>query len=100
MDPDQRTHPSISPFYENLVDIAQRGAEKRLPAALFTVGTEDPLLDDSIVMSSKWQMSGAEGPLKVYSGAPHGFNLFDPKSFEQSAQWREDVKTFLNDHLN
>lgn len=66
---DQRRNPSISPFYENL-----RGLQ--LPPALFTCGTEDCLLDDSVMMATKWQMSGGEGILKIFPGAPHGFILF------------------------
>ena len=79
--------------------MALQSDAKQLPPALFTVGTEDPLLDDSIFMSTKWQISGAKGPLKIYPGAPHGFTLFDPNQFEASAQWREDVRVFLDEHL-
>ena len=96
---EQRTDPSISPLYENLREIAKKGSAGELPPALFTCGTEDPLLDDSIVMSCKWQMAGADGPLKIYPGAPHGFCLFDTKASEASAQWRSDVTEFMNQYL-
>lgn len=48
----------------------------QLPPALFSCGTLDPLLDDSVMMSAKWAMSGAESILKIYPGAPHGFTFF------------------------
>lgn len=51
----------ISPLYADLNSMT-------LPPALFTCGTLDPLLDDSILMSAKWTMSGAESILKVYPG--------------------------------
>ena len=40
----------------------------KLPSALFVIGTLDCLLDDSVLMSAKWRMSGAESLLKVYPG--------------------------------
>jgi acetyl esterase/lipase len=59
--------PDLSPLYAPLHD---------LPAALFTVGTMDPLLDDSLFMSSRWQAAGNETELQVWPEAVHGFNLF------------------------
>jgi acetyl esterase/lipase len=63
---EQRRHPSISPFFKDI-----RGL--KLPPALFTCGSEDPLLDDTVFMGAKWQMWGNEAVVKVYNGAPHGF---------------------------
>jgi len=40
----------------------------RLPSALFLCGTLDCLLDDSVMMSAKWGMSGAESIFKAYPG--------------------------------
>ena len=96
---EQRIDPAYSPFYENMRETAKKGAAGTLPPALFTVGTEDPLLDDSIVMSAKWQMSGAVGPLRVYPGAPHGFSMFPPDVLDASKQWRDDVEAFFGEHL-
>jgi acetyl esterase/lipase len=48
-----RRDPSISPFWADL-----RG--KKLPPALFTCGSEDPLLDDSVMLGAKWGMWGNE----------------------------------------
>lgn len=40
----------------------------KCPPAIFTCGTLDPLLDDSVMMATKWTMSGAEAVLKLYPG--------------------------------
>jgi acetyl esterase len=59
--------PAISPIYANLQD---------LPPALFTVGTLDPLLDDSLFMFERWQAAGNSAELAVYPGGIHAFNAF------------------------
>jgi len=87
---EQRRDPWISPFYADLKTF-------KLPPALFTVGTEDPLLDDSVLMSAKWAMSGAESILKVYPGAPHGFIYFPPAASETVKQGTDDIITFLTE---
>ncbi|KAF7512261.1 hypothetical protein GJ744_001829 [Endocarpon pusillum] len=46
-------HPSIYPLYADLV-----GLKKQLPAALFTCGTADPLVDDTVFMGAKWLAGG------------------------------------------
>jgi len=66
-DAEQRRDPDISPLYADLRD---------LPPALFTVGTADPLLDDSLFMAARWQAAGNHADLRVYSGGVHGFNAF------------------------
>lgn len=58
----ERRDPDISPFYANLKQL-------KCPPAIFTCGTLDPLLDDSVLMATKWTMSGAEAALKLYPGA-------------------------------
>ena len=47
-----------------------------MPPAIFTVGTLDPLLDDSLFMSARWQSAGHETELHVFPDAPHGFDGF------------------------
>ena len=66
-DPATRKDPDISPLYADL-----RG----LPPALFTVGTYDPLLDDSLFMAQRWQVAGNEAEIEVYPGGVHGFVAF------------------------
>ncbi len=57
--------PAISPLYADL-----RG----LPPAFFTVGTIDPLVDDTLFMHSRWQAAGNQAQMAIYPGGVHGFN--------------------------
>lgn len=87
---DQR-NPDISPFFADL-------AKKKLPPAFFTVGTQDMLLDDSIMMATKWSNAGHTAILKMYPGAPHGFTLFPPSVGPETVQEAyDDIKTFVRD---
>jgi acetyl esterase len=67
--------PDISPLYAELHD---------LPPAFFTVGDQDPLLDDSLFMAARWQAAGNEGELRVWPEAAHGFMAF-PIALARSA---------------
>jgi len=67
MTEEEKRHPSVSPLYADLEPL--RG---KLPPALFTCGTEDCLLDDTMFMSTKWLMAGGEAFVKFIPGAPHG----------------------------
>ena len=58
--------PDVSALYANLAS---------MPPALFTIGSIDPLLDDSLFMYARWISAGNEAELAVYPGAPHAFNL-------------------------
>jgi acetyl esterase len=64
---EQRRDPAISPLYADLAG---------LPPALFTVGTADPLLDDSLFMAARWEAAGNETELLVYADGIHAFNAF------------------------
>jgi len=64
---DEKRAPHISPLYADL-----RG----LCPALFTIGTRDALLDDSLFMSTRWAAAGNEAELDIYPGACHGFIAF------------------------
>jgi acetyl esterase/lipase len=59
--------PDVSPLYANM---------KNMPRAIFTIGTVDPLLDDTLFLYSRWIAAGNEAELAVYPGAPHAFNIF------------------------
>jgi acetyl esterase len=74
----------ISPLYADL---------KGLCPALFSVGTRDALLDDTLFMHARWVAAGNEAELAIYSGGAHGFTLF-PNDLSKSATARMDA--FLN----
>ncbi|MFL5824469.1 MAG: alpha/beta hydrolase [Solirubrobacteraceae bacterium] len=63
-DREQRRDPDISPLFADLSD---------MPPAIFTVGTEDPLIDDTLFMEARWRMAGTPTELRVWPEAPHGF---------------------------
>jgi acetyl esterase len=63
-DRERRRDPDISPLYADLHE---------MPPALFTIGTEDALLDDTLFMEARWRMAGAPTELRIWEEAPHGF---------------------------
>jgi acetyl esterase len=65
----------VSPLYADLTD---------MPPALFTVGTLDPLLDDSLLMSQRWLAAENSAELAVYPGGMHGFTMFPIPIAEQA----------------
>jgi acetyl esterase/lipase len=82
---DARRDPSISPLFADL---------SGLPPALMTVGTEDPMLDDSVELAAKWP--GAT--LEVYPGGFHAFDLFPIRIGEIANQRQIDyVRRCIND---
>jgi acetyl esterase/lipase len=44
-----------------------------LPPAVFTVGTQDAVLDDTLFMEARWRACGNDSQLDVYPEAPHTF---------------------------
>ncbi|KAI0456727.1 Alpha/Beta hydrolase protein [Xylaria acuta] len=80
MSAQNRKDPSISPLYEDMQSLAAAAPTKKLPPALFHVGTDDPFVDENILMSAKWQITGSEAVLKFYPGSPHGFTLLGGKA--------------------
>jgi len=73
---EDRRDPKISPLYEDLGRMANAAPGKKLPPAMFICGTEDVLLDDTLLMSAKWMVAGGEVVVKIYPGAPHAFISF------------------------
>jgi acetyl esterase len=65
--PEERRDPDISPLYADL---------NGMPPARFVVGTEDPLLDDSLFMAARWRSGGSPAVLDVVAEAVHGFVLY------------------------
>jgi acetyl esterase len=66
-DEGMRRDPDVSPLYANL---------SGMPHALFTVGTLDPLLDDTLFMHARWLAAGNRSELGIYPGGTHMFNAF------------------------
>jgi acetyl esterase/lipase len=60
--------PDISPLYADLTG---------MPAALFVMGQEDPLGDDSLLMAEAWARHASTTLMDVPT-APHGFQHFSP----------------------
>ncbi|MFF3741068.1 alpha/beta hydrolase [Streptomyces sp. NPDC002566] len=79
MGPEDRRDPEVSPLYADLTG---------LPPARIVVGTQDPLLDDSLFLVQRWQTAGAPVQLSVVAGAMHGFTLF-PLTITAREQQRE-----------
>lgn len=67
---EKRDDPDASPIYAEL---------SKMPPALFTVGTLDPLLDDTLFMHVRWLAAGNQAELAVYPGGTHVFNMFPIK---------------------
>jgi acetyl esterase len=66
-DAHMRRKPDVSPLYADL---------SNMPPALFTVGTLDPLLDDTLFMHARWLAAGNRAELEVYPGGLHMFTSF------------------------
>jgi acetyl esterase len=79
-----RQVPDISPLHGDL---------QNLCPALFTVGTKDALLDDTLFMHARWIAAGNPAELAIYPGGAHGFTLF-PNALSTAAADRMDA--FLN----
>jgi acetyl esterase len=67
LDRERRRDPDISPLFADLSD---------MPPAIFTCGTQDPLLDDTLFMEARWRQAGHATELRLWPEAPHGFVSF------------------------
>jgi acetyl esterase len=63
-DRERRRDPDISPLFADL---------EGMPPAAFTIGTQDPLLDDTLFMEARWRAAGHATELHLWPEAPHGF---------------------------
>lgn len=63
----EQDNPDVTPLLADLRD---------MPPAIFSVGTLDPLLDDTLMMAARWEAAGHETVLNVFEEAPHGFTGF------------------------
>ncbi|MBQ0826550.1 alpha/beta hydrolase [Streptomyces tagetis] len=78
---ERRRGPEVSPLYAPLDGLCP---------AHFTVGTEDPLLDDTLFLATRWRAAGNPAVLDVWPDAPHGF-LTRPFALARLAEERRDA---------
>jgi acetyl esterase/lipase len=86
-DAEARRHPDVSPLYADL---------HGLPPALFTVGTDDYLYDDSLFMAARWRAAGNEAEVAIYPACVHGFTMFPTKLARLA---NERMEHWLAEHL-
>ncbi|MGE3148765.1 MAG: alpha/beta hydrolase [Pseudorhodoplanes sp.] len=79
--------PEVSPILADL---------SGMPPALFTVGTLDPFLDDSMLMASRWAAAGSAAEIDVFQDGAHVFMLF-PGGLADSCM--RQIGTFLSDSI-
>ena len=90
--PSGRSRPDISPLYAQPSELAA------MPPALFTVGTDDPLLDDSLFMAARWASAGSA--LAVYPGGAHGIGHFGPHAATAlGKRAHARIEEFVGEHL-
>lgn len=65
--PLDRGDAEVSPLFADLTGLCP---------ALFTVGTNDALLDDSLFMHARWRAAGNRAELSIAPGGAHGFVAF------------------------
>ena len=80
----ERRQPDVSPLYADLRD---------MPPALFTCGTLDPLLDDTLFMEARWRSAANDTTLTLWPEAVHGFVAFDTEAAQRS---RAEQYAFLH----
>src|SRR3954471_13184214 len=77
------SNPDVSPLYADL---------SGMPAAIFSVGTRDALLDDSLFMAPRCLAADNVAELALYPGACHGFMSID---FAQRTEAATRIEKFL-----
>jgi acetyl esterase len=80
---EERRDPSVSPLYADL-----RG----LPPALFSCGTLDPLLDDSLFMEARWKAAGNGTSLSLWEDGVHAYTAFP---LEIARRSRDEQAAFI-----
>lgn len=88
-----RKNPSISPLYANL---------SSLPPALISVGTGDPLLEDSLLMAKNYSsFNENKVELVLYEDGEHGIGHFGVQENEiMGDQARQRTLDFMKQHLS
>ncbi|MGI9111458.1 MAG: alpha/beta hydrolase fold domain-containing protein [Gaiellaceae bacterium] len=88
VNPSRRREPDVSPLYAEL---------EGLPDALFLVGTLDPLLDDTLLLSSRWAAAGNHAEAVVLSG---GVNSVYDSAPPLASAARTRASAFLGERLD
>jgi acetyl esterase/lipase len=83
---EQRRDPDVSPLWADLHDLVP---------ALFTVGGNDHLVDDTLFLSQRWDAAGNRTELLVYPDTPHGCIALP----SVGAHWFPRMLDFLRDCL-
>jgi len=84
--------PFVSPLYANLCN---------MPPALFTIGTSDPLIDDTMFMASRYNLCGNHVEMAIYEGGEHGIGHFGVQEEEEMGKLaREYTLEFMGRHLD
>ncbi|OKL42641.1 alpha/beta hydrolase [Pseudovibrio exalbescens] len=65
---EDRQHPEASPLFAELHD---------LPPSIVTAGTQDPLLDDSLFLTSRLQATNSDVEVEIYPNGCHVFQGFE-----------------------
>lgn len=73
--------PAVSPIYADLAG---------LPPALFSCGTGDLLIDDTLFMAARWVAAGNEAELSLTNGGAHVFESFPTEAGRQSLAKMEE----------
>lgn len=79
---EDRKDPKISPLYE--------ADWSNLPPAVFVVGTNDPLYDDTLFAAIKWRMGGNDTEVTVFPGSYHGLCRMGGPDCEAAMRVSED----------
>ncbi len=82
------TDPDVSPMYAEL---------SGMPPSLFTVGTLDPLLDDTLLLAARWTAAGNAADLTVVPGAAHGFASAPTRDGETA---RKQIDRFIAERVS
>jgi acetyl esterase len=86
-----RADPDVSPLNADLTG---------LPPALFTIGTLDPLIDDSLFMAARWNAAGNVAQLAVYPGGVHAFNALNAFPIPLAQTANDRIAAFINTTLD
>ncbi len=79
-----RKDPSLSPLYADLTDLCP---------ALFSVGTMDPIMDDTLFMAMRWISACNPAELEIYPGGIHAFDMIP--GLPIAAEFHKKVEAFL-----